>query len=95
MHIIYYESFTVIWALILMANSNYVAKLLNVRDTVEFQNILVLHEYKFDLTVSYCHFKYYETIFLELLARTGDYLRMLQRRSFCSIRMLFFQENNL
>ena len=49
MHIIYYESFTVIWALILMANSNYVAPILKVRDTVEFQNIVVLHEYKFDL----------------------------------------------
>ena len=45
MHIIYYESFTVIWALILMANSNYVATILKVRDTVEFQNIVVLHEY--------------------------------------------------
>ena len=43
MHIIYYESFTVIWALILMANSNYVAPILKVRDTVEFQNIVVLH----------------------------------------------------
>ena len=43
MHIIYYESFTVIWALILMANSNYVAPILKVRDTVGFQNIVVLH----------------------------------------------------
>ena len=53
MHIIYYESFTVIWALILMANSNYVAPLLKVRDTVEFQNIVVLHEISVVGTVSY------------------------------------------
>ena len=34
-----------------MANSNYVAPLLKVRDTVESQNIVVLHEYKFDFEV--------------------------------------------
>ena len=70
MHIIYYESFTVIWALILMANSNYVAPILKVRDTVEFQNIVVLHE----LTVSYCYLQCYENIYFELLSRTGHYL---------------------
>ena len=75
MHIIYYESFTVIWALILMANSNYVAPILKVRDTVEFQNIVVLHEYKSDLvTVSYCYLQCYENIYFELLSRTEHYL---------------------
>ena len=96
MHIIYYESFTVIWALILMANSNYVAPILKVRDTVEFQNIVVLHEYKSDLvTVSYCYLQCYENIYFELLSRTGHYLWMLQRRSFCSMRMLFFQKKKI
>ena len=51
MHIIYYESFTVIWALILMANSNYVAPILKVRDTVGFQNIVVLHELQFHIVI--------------------------------------------
>ena len=63
MHIIYYESFTVIWALILMANSNYVATILKVRDTVEFQNTIVLHE-SVD-TVSYCYLQCYENIYFE------------------------------
>lgn len=76
MHIIYYESFTVIWALILMANSNYVAPLLKVRDTVEFQNIAVLHEKKFDLvgTVSYSYLQCYQNVLFELPAKTEHYL---------------------
>ena len=61
-----------------MANSNYVAPILKVRDTVEFQNIVVLHEYKSDLsavvTVSYCYLQCYENIYFELLSRTGHYL---------------------
>ena len=56
-----------------MANSNYVAPILKVRDTVEFQNIVVLHEYKFD-SVSYCYLQCYENIYFELLSRTGHYL---------------------
>ena len=74
MHIIYYESFTVIWALILMANSNYVAPILKVRDTVGFQNIVVLHELSAVVTVSYCYLQCYENIYFELLSRTGHYL---------------------
>ena len=60
-----------------MANSNYVAPLLKVRDTVEFENIVVLHENKFDLsvvgTVLYCYLQCYENIFFESPARTGHY----------------------
>ena len=59
-----------------MANSNYVAPILKVRDTVEFQNIVVLHEYKSDsvVTVSYFYLQCYENICFELLSRTGHYL---------------------
>ena len=74
MHIIYYESFTVIWALILMANSNYVAPLLKVRDTVEFQNIVVLHEISVVGTVSYCYLQCYQNVLFELPAKTEHYL---------------------
>ena len=54
-----------------MANSNYVAPILKVRDTVGFQNIVVLHELD---TVSYCYLQCYENIYFELLSRTGHYL---------------------
>ena len=61
-----------------MANSNYVAPLLKVRDTVEFQNIVVLHEKKFDLsvvgTVSYCYLQCYQNVLFELPAKTEHYL---------------------
>ena len=56
-----------------MANSNYVAPILKVHDTVEFQNIVVLHELSVVGTVLYCYLQCYENIFFESPARTGHY----------------------
>ena len=53
-----------------MANSNYVAPILKVRDTVEFQNIVVLHELSVVGTVSYCYLQCYNyTIYVLIFSK--------------------------